>query len=143
MRDLFLILFSAFLLAGCATNMREQFDRVQVGMEKNDVLNLMDSPQRTQRWHGMDRWTYIFYDQDVRYEKEVHFADGKANYVGEVYKPEVSAEEQDARNEAANKEAETYAQARREEIKRGYSDYEQRMRGQDTIRYVPQFIPVR
>ena len=122
--------------------MRDQFERVQVGMEKNDVLNLMDSPQRTQRWHGMDRWTYIFYTDDTRYEKEVHFADGKANYVGEVYKPTVSAEEQDRINEESNREIEALAQTRREEAKKAFTDYESESQGSNEIRYVPEYRPV-
>lgn len=122
--------------------MREQFERVQVGMEKDDVLGLMDSPQRTQRWHGMDRWTYIFYTDGTRYEKEVHFADGKAKYVGEVFVPAVSAEEQDRINEESNRQVEALAQSRREENNRAYPQYESESKGTDTIRYVPQFRPV-
>lgn len=142
MKNFLFISFSVLLLAGCATNPKDQFDQLKVGMEKNDVLMIMDSPQRTQRWHGMDRWTYIFYDKDQRIEKEVHFQEGKANYVGETYKPEVSAEEQDTRNEAADRELETLAQTRREENRRSFLNYEQRARTEDTIRYVPQFTPV-
>jgi outer membrane protein assembly factor BamE len=102
----------------------------------------MDSPQRTERWHGQDRWTYIFYDKDTRLEKEVHFQEGVANYVGEIYKPEISAEEQGAHNEAANKEVEAYIQTHQQEIRTNFQSYEQHVHGQDTIRYVPQFTPV-
>ena len=91
---LFLSLFFSLLsLSGCAYSQKKQFDQVQVGMEKNTVLSIMDSPQRTQRWHGMDRWTYIFYESDQRIEKEVHFEEGKANYVGDVCQAKVSAVE--------------------------------------------------
>jgi len=142
MRSFIILLFSCFFFLGCATNMRQQFERVQVGMEKDDVLGLMDSPQRTQRWHGMDRWTYIFYTDGTRYEKEVHFDAGVAKYVGEVYKPEVSATEQDIKNEEANKQVEALAQTRREEVNKAFPDYEQQSKGTDGIRYVPQYKPV-
>jgi len=140
-RYLLLFILSLSML-GCATNMKEQFQRVKVGMEKDDVLSLMDSPQRTQRWHGMDRWTYIFYDDNQRLEKEVHFADGVANYVGDQYKPEVSAEQRDAQIDAANKELDTQLAAQKTEARKAFTDYEQHMRGNDGVRYVPQFTPV-
>lgn len=143
MSRLITLLFCFSFLVGCASNPSRQFEQVRVGMEKNDVLALMDSPQRTQRWHGLDRWTYIYYDNDTRIEKEVHFADGKAKYVGEVFKPEISAEEQDARNEAANKEVEKVIQSRREESRKQYSDYEAYLKGQSGgNRYVPEYKPV-
>lgn len=142
MRKIIPLFFLSFALLACTTNMREQFQRVQVGMEKDEVLALMDSPQRTQRWHGMDRWTYIFYDENHRQEKEVHFSQGRANYVGDTYKPEISAEERDARNEASNKQLEDLYETRRQEARKTYLDFEQHMKGQDTIRYVPQFKPV-
>lgn len=129
-------------MLGCATNMKTQFERVKIGMEKDDVLGLMDSPQRTQRWHGMDRWTYIFYDENQRLEKEVHFSEGKANYVGDYQPPAVSAEERDARNEASNKEVEALYATQKQEARKIYQDYELHMKGQDTIRFVPQFEPV-
>ena len=137
-----LLLLLPYFLSACATDMHKQFDKVKVGMDKNDVLGLLDSPQRTQRWHGMDRWTYIFYENDNRLEKEVHFSEGVANYVGDLYKPEITAEEQDSRNESANKDVEVFAQTHREELKKSFQDFEQRSHGQDSIRYVPQFTPV-
>lgn len=139
-----LLLYSLYglLLVGCATNMQKQFERVQVGMEKTEVLSLMESPQRTQRWHGLDRWTYIFYNDGNRFEKEVHFSDGKATYVGEVFQPPVTASEQDLKNEEANQQVEALAQTKREEARKAFPDYEQQSKGTDTIRYVPQFKPV-
>ena len=57
------------LLVGCQTNMLREYQKINPGMEKDDVLKVMGSPQRTQRFHGKDRWTYIFYYGKVRYEK--------------------------------------------------------------------------
>ena len=142
MKRCLLLLPLCFLMLGCATDMKEQFGRIKVGMEKDEVLSLMDSPQRTQRWHGMDRWTYIFYDENQRLEKEVHFADGKANYVGDHQAPALSAEERDARNEAENKNLEAIYATQKQETRKAFSDYEQHMKSQDSIRFVPQFVPV-
>jgi outer membrane protein assembly factor BamE len=129
-------------MSGCASKMGDHFDQVKVGMEKHDVLMLMDSPQRTQRWQGKDRWTYIFYEDNSRIEKEVHFKEGIANYVGDTYKPPVTAEEQDAINEKANRDLEAREVNRQAELRSAYSDYEIRSKAQDGIRYVPQFKPV-
>jgi outer membrane protein assembly factor BamE len=142
MKNLFILILSLSFLVGCATDQKDQFEKVQVGMEKNDVLGLLDSPQRTQRWHGKDRWTYIFYDDNNRIEKEVHFLEGKAQYVGDVYKPEVSAEEQDRINEASNREVDAQMQAKHQENRKAFQDYESQSKGQDGIRYVPQYTPI-
>jgi outer membrane protein assembly factor BamE len=142
-KNILIVLVGLFMTVGCATNQKDQFAKVQIGMEKNDVLGLLDSPQRTQRWHGMDRWTYIFYDADNRIEKEIHFLEGKANYAGDVFKPEISAEKQDEINEASNREVEAQMQARHIEIRKAFQEYEDHNKGVDnTIRYVPQFAPV-
>jgi outer membrane protein assembly factor BamE len=142
MKRALILSFLGLFLCGCATDMNNQFQRIKVGMEKDEVLGLMDSPQRTQRTRGQDRWTYIFYHEDQRQEKEVHFSEGKAAYVGDHPIPAMAAEERDARNEAANKEIESIWQVQRQEARKAYSDYEQHMKGQDGVRYVPQFTPV-
>ena len=142
MRNLFLLFISIFLFAGCTISQKKQFEKVTVGMEKDQVLSLLEAPQRTQRWHGMDRWTYIFYDDNQRFEKEVHFNEGRANYVGDIYVPTIPAEEQDKLFEASNLEVETLVQARKEEIKKNYLNYEDQVHGADSIRYVPQFEPI-
>ena len=140
-RSSFLLLFSS-LLAACAYHIPSHFEQVKVGMEKNDVLSLMESPQRTQRWRGMDRWTYIYYDQEQRVEKEVHFSQGKATYVGEVLKPEVSAAERDQQNEASNLASDTQIIEQHKTSLDSFSRFEQTVKTEDQIRYVPQFEPV-
>ena len=137
-----LSLLSVLLFIGCATTQKQQFEKVQMGMEKDQVLALMESPQRTQRWHGMDRWTYIYYEDNQRVEKEVQFSEGKATYVGDVFKPAVSAEEQDTANENSNREVEALVQARKDDLAKQYPAYENQVQGTDGVRYVPQFEPV-
>lgn len=127
---------------GCQTNQLKQFDKVKVGMDKGDVLGLMGSPQKTLRWHGMDRWSYQFWQDDQFYNKEVHFNESVSKYVGEAFKPEVSAEQQDQINEASNKDLEAQALAKKQELRKEYSDYESQVRGENQIRYVPTFSPV-
>lgn len=97
---IFLFLFLQFILIGCQTSMYHQFEQVNLGMDKDDVLQIMGSPQRTQRWRGKDRWTFVFYEDRIRFEKEVQFHEGIATYVGQIWQPpkEESAEYIDQKN---------------------------------------------
>jgi outer membrane protein assembly factor BamE len=140
--SLFLMLPISLMLNACATNMGRQFERVQVGMEKDQVLALMDSPQRTQRWKGLDRWTYIFYVDGVRQEKEVQFRQGTATYAGPPPKPEITAQEIDQKNEKENTELEAALKQQIDTNKRSFQIYEDNVSGTDQIRYVPEFKPV-
>ncbi|MCB0366064.1 MAG: hypothetical protein H6624_17950 [Bdellovibrionaceae bacterium] len=67
----------SLLLSSCTTPLHVAFERVEVGHEKADVLELVGSPNRTRRWKGVDEWTYIFYSGHQIVEKEVKFEDGK------------------------------------------------------------------
>lgn len=130
------------LLVSCQTNMLKEYHKLNPGMEKDDVLELMGSPQRTQRFHGKDRWTYIFYDNKVRYEKEIQFFEGNAIYVGDTWEPEISAAQMDAKNEASNKTIEEDTLKKYQDNPKAYSNYENEVRGNDKVRHVPSFKPV-
>lgn len=136
------LISSGLLLSACQTNMLKEYNKLHLGMEKDDVLQVMGSPQRTQRFHGKDRWTYIFYTDRIRYEKEVQFFEGNAIYVGEKWEPEVTAAQADAKNEAENKALEEDAVRKYQENPQAYSNYEKEVRGMDKVRYVPNFKPV-
>ncbi len=138
-----LFLSSALFLAACQTNMLKEYQSITPGMEKDDVLAKMGSPQRTQRFHGKDRWTYVFYEDRIRYEKEVQFFEGNAVYVGDPWQPEASAAQVDAKNEASNKAIEDDVVKKYQDNPKAYSNYENEVRGMDKVRYVPDFKPVR
>jgi outer membrane protein assembly factor BamE len=122
--------------------MYKEYQKLHPGMEKDDVLDLMGSPQRTQRLQGKDRWTYVFYDNKFRHEKEVQFFEGNSVYVGDPTQPEVSATETDAKNEASNKAIEEENQRKFQDNPKAYSNYENEVRGTDKVRFVPDFKPV-
>lgn len=114
-------------------------------MEKGDVLDIMGDPQRKARVKGADRWTYVFYDEKTRTEKEVHFVDGKAVYVGDYVPPKVSAEERDRQNEESNFEIEKRLARQREEASSNLQRYEAEARGEDVDAeeaHVPQYKAV-
>ncbi|MEN0057887.1 MAG: outer membrane protein assembly factor BamE [Bdellovibrio sp.] len=139
------VILLSLLLAACQTSMLKQFEKVKAGMEKDDVLDIMGSPQRTQRFHGKDRWTYIFYDDRIRFEKEIQFFEGNAVYIGEISQPEPeqSAVAIDTSNEDRNKEIDAQLARDMEEHRRAYDQYELKSKGADKVRYLPTFEPIR
>jgi outer membrane protein assembly factor BamE len=124
------------------TNMLKEYQSLHAGMEKDDVLEKMGNPQHTERFHGKDRWTYIFYTDRIRYEKEVQFIEGSAVYVGDTWQPEVSAVQVDTKNEIANKAIADDVVKKYQDNPKAYSNYENAVRGLDKVRYVPEFKPV-
>lgn len=111
--SIFAILLLTFFSVGCQTNQLRAYERVQVGMDKHVVLEIMGSPIASSRWQSLDRWRYRFYQDDQLFVKEVHFKGGKAVYVGDEVKAATAAEEEDAHNEATNKELEAASLAKK------------------------------
>lgn len=140
-----LLLSASVVLTGCQTSMLKQFDKLKPGMEKDDVLGLMGSPSQAQRFHGKDRWRYVFYDQRIRFEKEVHFFEGNAIYIGEVWEPPVeqSAVAVDKRNEEKNKAVDAEIARDKELHRSAYREYEAKTKGEKEVLYVPRFEPIR
>lgn len=138
-------LFLVGLLAiSCETSMVRQFEGVKMGMEKTEVLALMGRPNQTQRAHGKDRWFYNFYDNQIRFQKEVQFFEGNAIYIGDVWQPPVtqSAAAVDAANAQQNKLVDEQIAKDIETHRRDYEGYEAKSKGEDKVHYVPQFEPV-
>lgn len=135
----------SLLTTACQTSMLKQFSKIQPGMEKDDVLDIMGSPTRTLRTQGKDRWTYVFYDDRIRFEKEIQFFDGNAIYVGEVWQPPAdrSAVAMDTRNEQKNREIDEAIAREVEGHRRAYDEYEKKAKGEDKVRYVPEYEPIR
>lgn len=135
----------SLVTTACQTSMLKQFNEITPGMEKDDVLNLMGSPTRTQRFHGKDRWTYVFYDKRIRFEKEVQFFEGNAVYVGDVWQPPAdrTAIAMDTRNDQKNREIDEMLAREVESHRKSYEEYEKKAKGEDKVRYVPTFEPVR
>lgn len=73
-----------FFLVGCQTSQIRNFERIEVGWRKTDVVELLGSPNGTERVRGKDIWTYILYEEGVRYQREVEFTEGKVTYTGRI-----------------------------------------------------------
>lgn len=93
----------AFFLSGCQSTPIAEFSRINLGQDKSDVIEFAGGPSWKDRRNGMDRWTYILFQDGIRLERQVLFADGIVAYVGDPIEPFISAEEQDSINEDKNK----------------------------------------
>lgn len=131
------------VMSACQMSPVRQFSKLQVGMEKDQVLAVMGSPQKTLRRAGQDRWSYVFYDEDnKKVQKEVRFENGFAIHVGEPLLPAISAEEQDSKNEILNQAQEQLALENKNRSLSAPQDLEEEVKGHNEIRYVPVFTPV-
>jgi outer membrane protein assembly factor BamE len=142
MRFFVFIFVASMSLTACQTSPLRQFSDVKPGMEKSQVLDIMGTPWTTTRLHGKDRWIYVIYDNGIRTEREVHFQNGAAVYVGEAWTPEESkqAEVQDKTNEELEKQIKEESLKIKQENKNAYSDYEKEVRGQGKkVKYIPDF----
>jgi outer membrane protein assembly factor BamE (lipoprotein component of BamABCDE complex) len=69
---MFLVTFG---LSAC-TSMPKLLDKLQPGMDKDQVLAAVGSPKRTFRDNGLDHWTYIFHENDQEWRRDVIFENG-------------------------------------------------------------------
>lgn len=91
-----------FLLSGCQTSPITEFSRINLGQDKSDVIEFAGGPSWKDRRNGMDRWTYILFQDGIRLERQVLFSEGIVAYVGDPIEPFISAEEQDLINAEKN-----------------------------------------
>ncbi len=140
-KKLGLFILLLFVL-GCQSSLLKDFSSLQLGIEKNDVLETMGSPRATTRYHGKDRWMYRFYDDGIRFEKEVHFLDGIAIYVGDSIEPELTkiAVDKDALNLKLDLQLAEAAEKNRAQAKA--NALEDAKHKQTEIHYLPEFEAV-
>lgn len=62
--------------AGCSS-LPKSLNRVQEGMDKDSVLEIVGSPKRTYRSNGEDRWLYEYYQDGQKVARQVSFESGK------------------------------------------------------------------
>lgn len=136
-----MIAFAMGGLLACSSSPVKDFENVREGMPKYDVLEAMGVPQRSERWHGKDRWTYMYVEAEKPQTKEIHFQDGKVIYKGDPVLPAVNAAEQDKLNEDSNSELEKKYAEKREQIRTQTID-KPKDAGNATDSQVPRFVPI-
>lgn len=134
------LIFMLFATSACQTNDLKEFEKLKLGMDKDEVLGIMGSPRRSERRLGQDRWTYVFYNQGQLHQKSVLFDENKASYVGDPIQPAVSAAEQDQKNEVENAALESKWAEQRIEHRKQSEEYLNS--SESKPRYVPKFEPV-
>src|SRR4051812_19130610 len=77
-------LISIGLAIGCRTPMSLNLKKIELGMEKDQIIELLGPPQVSQRLHGQDVWTYIFYDKENKQGRELVFENGRLSRLGEA-----------------------------------------------------------
>jgi outer membrane protein assembly factor BamE (lipoprotein component of BamABCDE complex) len=83
---LMLCLTVIFFWTACQTTPFQDFTKVQNNMTKDEVLNLLGSPLRTERRDGKEKWAYRFWsgdDKNVENLRQVTFFNGKVVSFGE------------------------------------------------------------
>jgi hypothetical protein len=138
----FVFIFIWLTLSACVTPAKKDFDKIQPGMYKFDVVDIMGVPDATYRRDGNDRWIFRYFENNQNMTKEVHFNESKVIYSGDPVKPEVSADEQDKRNEQANADLEKQYAQKRAEIRNHEMETPVSSSATDSNATVPQFTPI-
>lgn len=133
------------LLSGCQTSLVRSFEQVNPGMDKHQVLQILGGPTSTTRMHGKDRWMYHFYEDGIRFDKEVHFLDGILVYSGDTYVPPKgkSAKEKDQQVAETEEQIQQKEKEDKEARAKALQDYESQVQGTKEVRYMPDFVEVK
>ena len=86
LKIVFFILVIGLFVGACSTPQSKALSRVQVGMDKADVLEIVGNPDRKGREHNQDVWIYepkagdsADISQETTY---IYFSSGKVTYAG-------------------------------------------------------------
>lgn len=141
LQRLILLTLMAVALTACQTSMLKSFEKVHPGMDKHQVLENLGSPNTSSRIHGKDRWIYRFYEDGIRFDKEIHFLEGVVIYAGETWTPpaEKSAAAVDQRNAESNAKEDAEREARKRKSSEDYQKFQDAAKNNDKVRYMPAF----
>jgi outer membrane protein assembly factor BamE len=76
----------ALIYTACQTNPIHDFSKIQNNMSKDEVLNIIGSPNRTERIDGKEKWAYRFWNDDAHRTEvldQVTFLNGRVINAGE------------------------------------------------------------
>lgn len=144
---LILFFFLSLFLVSCQTNMAKQFESITPGTDKDAVLDRLGSPRGMTRIGGEDRWYYLYYQGELRQQKEIHFKDGLVIYIGDKKKPapEIDPVVIDTKNDEVNKHFEEESNRKKENSKNAYTNYikyQKKLKKEDEVQYLPEFEPI-
>ncbi len=67
----------------CQTAAFERFSKIKESMNKDEVLDLVGSPNRTEQFDGKEKWAYRYYNSDKEELRQVTFQNGTVVSFGE------------------------------------------------------------
>jgi outer membrane protein assembly factor BamE len=118
---IFLLSFVALITAAaCQSAPIERFKGVKTGMSKDEVLEEVGSPTRTERFDGKEKWAYRYYtgdERNVEVLKYVIFVNSKVESLGDDSEEQTRLEEmkvEDVKRAEKRKALKTRAKAAEE-----------------------------
>ena len=58
-------------LISCATSLSQRFDKINLGMDKTELLDRLGSPNYSEFKNGQNEWVYIYYVDNQAYAKRL------------------------------------------------------------------------
>ena len=97
----FAFLIFIIIFGGCQANQKrlDDYNNIELGMRKRDVLDVAGNPRFTDRRDSVDRWYYYLVPEDPKSVRVVHFKENIVIYKGEHVEPSLTAAEADALKE--------------------------------------------
>ena len=82
-----LTIFTLIFLSACSSYSLRTFDKIDIGMTKDKVLDKLGSPVQSQHRNGVDYFLYRFFQNGIWIQKEIQFRDNQVIYVGDFMNP--------------------------------------------------------
>ena len=70
------------VLLACATSPNKALNRLQVGMDKDDVLGAVGNPKRTFRSDDQDHWLFVYFEEGKEMRRQLDFKSGRLIVIG-------------------------------------------------------------
>lgn len=74
----------SLLIASCVRPVHREIEKVRIGMDKGQVLELVGGPKHTQRNKGRDAWIYQYYRDHAPLKKTIYFRAGLVESIGKT-----------------------------------------------------------
>ena len=85
-KNLFYIIIT-LIFVSCASHQTQSLRKIDVGMDKSDVLEKIGNPTRKARVLGQDRWTYEIDGDSGTDTTYIFFQEGRVTYIGGAEEP--------------------------------------------------------
>ncbi len=80
------------LVTSCATKPHQALERLEVGMDKSQVVELLGAPQRSHRQRGHDLWVYEYLQDGQPLVTRVTFSQGRVANIQTLRQADLEAQ---------------------------------------------------